>query len=223
MAGDLYVFIDESGNFDFSTGGSKYFVLNAIVTDDAVQGAHRLLDWRHHVLTCGPEILKSKRVRDYTHFHCTDDSQYVRGGVFKVVAALAFEAHAVIPQKNKTNPSIQTPHDLYQRAFGGLVKGVVRRKGVDARMHIFAAQLDVKPKRSAFLSALKGALAGEKGLRYQLHFHPTQSHHMLQVSDYVCWAISRKWEIGDKRSYALIRAKIVNEFDYFRVGSTLYY
>src|SRR5688500_1461272 len=34
----------------------------------------------------------------------------------------------------------------------------------------------------------------------------------LQVADYCCWALSRKWEKGDDRSYALIQHKIRSEF-----------
>lgn len=166
----LYVFIDESGNFDFSSNGSRYFVLNATLTDDPVQGAEQLLQWRHHILTCDNSVLKVKRARDCTHFHCTEDAQYTRDGVFKVIAGLNFESHGVILQKNKTHPTIQTPHDLYQRAFSGLLKGIVRRKGNSRRFQVFAAQLRLKPKKSPILAALKAALASERSLQYQFHF-----------------------------------------------------
>lgn len=33
----------------------------------------------------------------------------------------------------------------------------------------------------------------------------------LQVADYCCWAIQRKWEQDDDRSYVLIRDKIRSE------------
>jgi len=32
----LYIFLDESGNFDFSPKGTKYFVLSAVSTLDPV-------------------------------------------------------------------------------------------------------------------------------------------------------------------------------------------
>lgn len=221
--GDVYVFIDESGNFDFSARGTRYFILTAVVTADPVQGAHRLLGWRHHILTCGPEVLKAKRPRDCTHFHCAEDSQYTRDGVFGIISALLFEAYAVAIQKNKTHPKLQSPEDIYQHAFGGLIKGILRRKTIAGTMHIFAAEFKTKTKRGAFLGALKHALAAEKGHRYQIYFHPSQSHHMLQVSDYVSWAIARKWETGDLRSHAIVSSKIIVEFDYFRRGKTLFY
>lgn len=39
----LYIFIDESGNFDFSPGGTKYFVLTAFVTFNPVEERDTLL------------------------------------------------------------------------------------------------------------------------------------------------------------------------------------
>lgn len=203
--------------------GRSIFTLNAVVTDDPVQGSHRLLRVKHHILGCDRTVLKTRRIRDCTYFHCSEDAQYTRDRVFDVIANLSFEVHAVVLQKNKTNPTIQNAHDLYRRAFSGLVKGLVRRKGTQRFLRVFVAELDLARRKSAVLSSLKGALAGEGSLQYEIYVHPAQTHHMLQVSDYVCWAVARKWEKDDLRSYALVKPKIVNEFDYFRKGVTLYH
>jgi hypothetical protein len=37
----------------------------------------------------------------------------------------------------------------------------------------------------------------------------------LQVADYCCWAVHRKWERNDKRSYELISDRIDSEFALF--------
>jgi hypothetical protein len=111
---DLYLFIDESGNFDFSAKGSRYFILTGVTTNNPAEGAHRLLEWRHHVLSCDGETLKSKRPRDCTHFHCTEDAQYTRDGVFKIIETLSVDAYSVIVQKNKTHPKRQSPEGLYE-------------------------------------------------------------------------------------------------------------
>jgi hypothetical protein len=221
--GPVYVFIDESGNFDFTSSGTRLFIMTAVVVSDPTQGSNELLKWRHHILTCDAKTLKTRNTRDCTHFHCTEDSQYARDGVFSIVAAMNFEAYAVIIEKRKVNPSIRPAHALYEKAFRGLVLGFLRRNAKVSEAHIFAAELKTQKKKSAFLGALKGTLAGEKGLRYQIHLHPTQSHHMLQVSDYVCWAIARKHELKDDRSYRLIKANVKSEFDLFRRGTTIFY
>jgi hypothetical protein len=74
------------------------------------------------------------------------------------------------------------------------------------------------------VAALKEALNRHKDVgTYRLHFHPNHSHHMLQVCDYVCWAIARKWEHHDHRSYAAISGKIAMERELFSRGKTHYY
>ncbi len=220
---DLYVFLDESGNYDFSTNGSSFFIVSAVVTDDPVQGAQDLLKLRHKILETDPTATRLKNLRDCTHFHCTEDSQQIRDAVFAIIAQLSFVACCVVLQKNKANPAIRSQEKIYTLAFGGLIKGIVKRIGVSRTMRIFAADFNLKSKKADFLSGLKRALAAERDLKYQICFHPSKTHHMLQVADYVCWAIARKWEQTDLRSFDLIKENVEYEFDLFRHGTDQYY
>jgi hypothetical protein len=52
---------------------------------------------------------------------------------------------------------------------------------------------------------------------------PTISDPCLQVADYCTWAIQRKWEREDLRSYALIASKIRSEYDVWQRGQVRYY
>lgn len=49
------------------------------------------------------------------------------------------------------------------------------------------------------------------------------SHPLLQVADYCCWAVAKKWKDGELRPYEKIRKAIKTEFDIFRTGTTEYY
>jgi hypothetical protein len=46
---------------------------------------------------------------------------------------------------------------------------------------------------------------------------------MLWAVDYCAWAIQRKWEMDDYRSYKLVADKIATEFDLWRVGTVQQY
>ncbi|CAA9356961.1 MAG: hypothetical protein AVDCRST_MAG68-4095 [uncultured Gemmatimonadetes bacterium] len=50
-----------------------------------------------------------------------------------------------------------------------------------------------------------------------------QSDPCLQVADYCCWAMRRKWEMGDLRSYDLIREKIGLEREAWAERTLLHY
>ncbi len=41
-----YVFIDESGNYDFSNSGTEYWVLTSLITEDIHPGVLQLYDLR---------------------------------------------------------------------------------------------------------------------------------------------------------------------------------
>jgi hypothetical protein len=73
-----YLFIDESGNFDFSKKGTRYFILTAILAEDTYGLQHDLLE------------LKLKLADQFEHyleyFHATEDKQFVRDKVFKIIS-----------------------------------------------------------------------------------------------------------------------------------------
>ena len=95
----LYLFVDESGNFDFSPNGTKYFVLSCLCTFLPVQERERIMDLRYSILGDGT---------DQEYFHATEDSQTVRDKVFNIIKNLKdeFEIHSVIAHKNKANPAL---------------------------------------------------------------------------------------------------------------------
>jgi hypothetical protein len=45
----------------------------------------------------------------------------------------------------------------------------------------------------------------------------------LQVADYATWAIQRKWERNDPRSYDQVKHLLGSEFDAFEPGQPTYY
>ena len=91
-------------------------------------------------------------------------------------------------------------------------------------MFVVGASLGVEKKRALMHAAVTdviGRVSPTTSFRtasWNAHSEPC-----LQVADYCCWALARKWEQGDERSYALIQDKIRSEFDVFRSGRTLYY
>jgi hypothetical protein len=60
-------------------------------------------------------------------------------------------------------------------------------------------------------------------MKYRVLHHASKSSFGLQVADYCNWAIFRKWERGDTRSYDLIRSRVKSEFEIFRTGTRKYY
>ncbi|MGA7283323.1 MAG: DUF3800 domain-containing protein [Candidatus Cybelea sp.] len=218
-----YLFIDESGTFDFKPERSKFFVLTALMTNDPYQGAPELLRLKHQLLNNPAHMEGLGRQRDLSFFHCTEDPQAVRDQVYQIISALDFQAYSVIVHKNRTNPVLYPPAKFYGTVFTSLINTIVARSGLTGDVQIFASAFTLGSNKAAFLSALRAACDAHSHMTHHIHFHPTPSHHMLQVSDYVSWAIFRKREQGDWRSFDLIAAKVKSEFAIFRHGDMEYY
>ena len=215
----LYVFGDESGNLDFSRsqGATRYFLVTTITLDHCAIGAE-LLDLKRELYWEGLEVKDS--------LHATEDRQAVRDRVFQLLDQHDFRVDATIIEKAKTLPGIAQEHDRFYRLawylhLKHLVPGIVEP---DDELFVIAASLGTKSKKKSAYNALQD-VAGQVSCprTYSIASWLAAVDPCLQVADYCCWAIQRKWEQGDERSYRLIADRIRSEFDVFRGGESLYY
>jgi len=217
MAG-LFLFLDESGDFVFNVRASRYLVFTCLSTvkPAAISGAFAEL--RYELFGSGIHLER---------FHAAEDKQAVRDKVFEILSACAdFVIDAEIVEKWKTYPPLQS-YRLYSRIYEILLSYVLRRQDfsqIDS-VHIICDTIPLRRKREAMEGALKMSVAHilkRAGRTGYVVFHASASEAFLQAADYCSWAIFRRWEKNDPRSYDLIRNKIKSEFDVFRFGTCQY-
>jgi len=237
---NLYIFIDESGNFDFSPNGTNYFVLACISTTNPLVKRDIFLSLKYKLLAEGIE---------QEYFHATEDKQKVRNVVFSTIKELDdFEAHSVIAQKNKVNWSLyeeinirtkkdgkgikfskkQVEEKLYRQLGETLVKWVFRGYNEHKKLNIGKViiifdSLFNKAKQEFVKKYLKTYFKKEFNIIPYIYFHQVKSDINCQIADYCGWAIFKKWEQDDLRSYEEIKDKIKSQFDIFQTGTTIYY
>ena len=69
--------------------------------------------------------------------------------------------------------------------------------------------MDTNAKREGVVKALKTTCAAELGTRpYHINSHRLESNSWLQVVDYCCWSVQRKWERADTRTYDQLRPRL---------------
>jgi hypothetical protein len=212
-----YVFADEAGNFDVSPKGSRYFILTSVSMDDCaiaqdLLGLRRDLAWRG--------------VRLRREFHATEDAQSVRNEVFRLLANHGFRIDATIVEKAKTLPGLR-PDDgtFYVFVWYRHIKHVIRKlaKPQDELL-VVAASAGTQMKQEAVSQAVEGAMRRfAPSAQARVAVWSAACEPCLQIADYCCWAIQRKWEGGDLRSYVLVREKIATEFDVFAIGTEWHY
>lgn len=72
-----YIFLDESGNFDFGNSGTRYLVLTSVGIFRPSPMWGRIADYKYRCIETGTDI---------EYFHCYDDRGPVRGAVFDLIA-----------------------------------------------------------------------------------------------------------------------------------------
>ncbi|HBR22669.1 MAG TPA: hypothetical protein DD713_08955 [Nitrospiraceae bacterium] len=221
----LYLFIDESGNFDFSPNGTKFFVLTVLSATEPFEIGSPLLKLRYDLLpnyACGP------RMEEHGYFHASEDIQDVRNNVFSIICKLKqpLRVDSVIGQKNKANPKLhQQPLEFYKILAETLLKYSFNRATWHVYDHVVVvfSSLFEKKKRGILKQAFKSLIKQHAKVSYALYFHNSKFDLCNQAADYFGWAIYRKWESNDFRSYNIVQQLIKSEFDIFEKGDKEFY
>ena len=221
MAGRLlYLFLDEAGNLDFSPSGTRYFILSSVTKERPFNAYKELTELKYDLVEGGMNI---------EYFHAAEDNQSTRNQVFEIIKRnlSGIRVDSLIVEKRKTGPALRAEEQFYPKMLGYLLRHIVERHDISqyAEIVVFTDRIPVQRKRQAVEKAVKQTLAEmlPANVRHRVLHHDSKSNFDLQIADYCNWAVYRKWNLEDERSFNLIRPVVQSEFDIFRTGTTLYY
>lgn len=203
----IFLFFDESGNFDFSTNGTPYVVFGALTTRDPAPLLRPLSDLRYSLIASGIEI---------EAFHATEDKQVVRDQVFAIIKAVGgFEFDAAIVEKRKVDPALYDVTKFYpQFAYHLLNQVFARYPDEGERIVLITDPLPVKKTKRAVEKAFKLYIRQNLARRaFSVLHHASSSHACLQAADYCTWAVHRKWRDNELRPYSEIQQLVRTELD----------
>ncbi len=190
----VYVFLDESGNLDFSARGTRYFVLASVSMKRPFQVNDALDGYKYDCIEYGLE---------HEGFHCADDNAHVRSRVFDIIGDRleGVEIHSLVVEKSRIASDTRAEARFYPEMLGTLLRTVLETPlhAAAKEIVVITDTLPLKRRRRAIEKAVKVTL--ERMLpnspRHRILHHDSRSHYGLQVADYCCWAIFRKseWEM----------------------------
>lgn len=207
----VYIFLDESGNFDFSAGGSRYFVLTSVGMRRPFPPVAALDAYKHDCIESGTGI---------EYFHCYRDRKEVRNVVFDLIAAHLDRVHidCLVIEKSRIISALRKDVRFYPAMLHRLLKFVLpaEANGGAERVVVITDTIPVNRKRRAIESAVRGTLPKllPYEMKYRIFHHQSRSHYGLQVADYCCWAIFRKWQKGESFWYDQISSAIRQELEF---------
>lgn len=203
----LHIHLDESGDWKFNPKSpSKYLILTMAWTYDPLPLATDLTSLRFGIVKDGTTL---------ESFHASEDKQAVRDRVVQTMMGRAGWTFAsVVLEKCKINPSLYEPHTFYPKFAGSLLKFVLLgsqcRVGT-SKVLVYADTLPMtNAKREGVLKAMKTTCARclPATVEYHAFSYRRESNKWLQVVDYCCWAMTRRWERNDSRTYDLLRQRL---------------
>lgn len=166
---------------------------------------------------------------DLEYFHASEDRQCVRDKVFKIACDNLSDGRidSIIIEKCKTGPALQEMEKFYPRMINYLLKYVLEKRNLSgfAGVIVITDSIPIKKRRESVEKAIKQTISKllPANTMYRIFHHASKSCIDLQIADYCNWAIFRKWERKDLRSYDLIKNWVRSEFEIFRSGDRYYY
>ena len=217
MADCTYIFLDEAGNFDFSANGSRYFVLTSVSMRRPFPLYGALDAYKHDCLEAG---------RSLEYFHCSHDRTEVRNGLFDLIATHLDDMRidCMVIEKALTDPTLHQDSRFYPAMLGHLLKLVLPIEldiGGAEQVIVITDSFPVNRTRRAVEKAVRTTLARmlPPAVNYRVLHHQSRSHYGLQIADYCCWAVYRKWQRDESAWYDKIKSAVRNEFKFFRAGT----
>jgi hypothetical protein len=213
----LFIFIDESGNFDFSDRGTRHFVMAGVAALAPLDSAAEMQALRYQLLAEGFDV---------SGFHAAEDKQFIRDRVFESFGAIKnVRAHTIFGDKHRAAPQLQSDSALHALFGRALIKYFLRvfESSDFKRVVVVFDQALTKKKQGDFFGFIKPQL---KALSkpFHIYFQKMVTDMNGQIADYVAWSRFVELERNEARPWQSLALTLEpSDFNIFRNGTKLYY
>ena len=208
---------------NFSPRASKHVV---VVVMKVVTGANGLMEkcWslKHSLFIAPPDDAEIKHRFQNKRFHASEDPQPVRSMVFDLIANNIgrMQVRAVVIDKDDVDTKHRNEEWLYENLYFYLFRSILERSGWTSagdKVQLLIDLTEDKRMREATIKGVRSAEALTAAPFISAVHHVSSFHHpFLQLADYFCWAIYRKYEKPNLRSYKLIKEAVQDEWRLYK-------
>lgn len=218
----LYIFLDESGDFEFSPKGSTFFVLTSLITEDVHPITSALDTLKYSIIETVPGF------RELEYFHAQNDPRPMRNEVYKLLSKInGYRVDSVAVAKHVIYPPMRPVWKFYPHMFKLLIPWVFQQMDISnyKRFIFIMDYLELQRNREAFLKGVKENVKPllQPEQRIDAWLHRSSSHYPLQAVDYFGWAISRWYERGNSSYKRIVTHRINSDFWYYTRVSQKFY
>lgn len=185
----LWVFIDESGNFDFAVSGTPYFLMTAVMTTEPSASGARMLALKYEQMLRGSNQLD---------FHASHNSHGTRKRVLEQISRLeSIRSKTFAFDKTSLLPGQRSSRSVLERLATAIAHMCVD-VATDGHNHVTIVFDTAFPGGQAeFLKHhIKTVFSGAQ-FSYGILFHRVAHEPNGQIADYIAWAHARSFTRGD--------------------------
>jgi len=200
---------------------SRYLVFTGVVTDAPEGPVQEINTLRYDLL------LKHRNYRK-EYFHATEDPEYVRTAVYRIIDSLAstLRVNSLVVQKQALYPAFQSLSAYYPILAGIVLHYFFNPRGLDARRYddvLIFVDKEKEQRRGSkkMLKALKRRLESRGHSVSRIVAQGCGTHPLLQVADYCCYAVRARYEMNDDTYVRLLGTILPRPFEPFRKDWTV--
>jgi len=183
----LFVFVDESGNFDFSPTGTEHLVLTAVMCFRPMKSAATMLNLKYMRYSNG---LNSPQ------FHASNDRAATRIDVFRVISTIqSIKSFTAVIRKADFIGKVITPAQVYHSFGVELAEHLSRMTRRQKIVIVFDKALNTR-EEDALRTSLKSHFSAHDR-EYLIYFHNVSKDANAQIADYIAWANFGFYERGN--------------------------
>jgi hypothetical protein len=202
-----HLFIDESGDLGFSKGSSKWFLFTILLT-----GKHRKVE---KVIKKTHKGLR-KKYKNVMELHAYNVKPVTRKRVLKGLAEIDdLQVVCVLLNKEKVYVDLQQQNNYLYNYTANILLDRFHSKRITNATDIIRICIDQKYTnkhlKTNFINYLTNQTLHWPQENIDITTRTSHAEKCLQATDFISWAIFRKYEMGDYEYYELIKDKIVEE------------
>lgn len=226
----IHRFIDEAGDTTFyfkgkrcalgSEGVSKSFLIGMVKISDPLDEVRQKIINLQNQIIADPfyhaSSVKKKMSKGGYFLHATDDIPEVRKMFYDLIKTIDCSIEIIVARKSIEMFTTKYK-DKQEYLYADLVSHLLKNKfSKHEKMILTIAERGSSTRMSNLDLALKKAQQrfkeknAQKEIKTSWHFYiqyPT-TEPLLNLADYLCWAVQRVFEKGETRYYELIKEKI---------------
>jgi len=215
----LYIFVDEAGDMDFSVNGSNHYMFTFLAKRRPFNLHEYISNYRYSLLERNLDPLVGKRL-DIEAFHACEDNRYVKNELFNIISTFdktSVKAYSYVLEKSKVDPNKREKKDrFYIDNLSFAIQKFLDELEIDKNFIIITDKLPVQKNKNKQVGALKKGIKEylkskklDNQIRYDIFHHCSASSANLQIVDYICWAIFRKFERNDNLYFDRIKKYLI--------------